>query len=66
VVVLAGIVAMTFGTQTSLIGGGGLIGAGLSVALISWLYRLGTESDEEREAEDRARRYFARYGRWPN
>jgi hypothetical protein len=57
---------MVLGTQTSMIGGAGLIGAGLSVALISWLYRLGVEGDVAREEEDRARRYFSRYGRLPN
>jgi hypothetical protein len=64
-VVLAGIVAMCFGTATSLIGGGGLIGAGLASWLVSWLYRVGVEGDRARDAEERARRYFERHGRWP-
>jgi hypothetical protein len=64
-VVLAGIVALGFGTQSSLIGGGSLIGAGLAIWLIAWLYRVGVASDETREAEERARRFFDRTGRWP-
>ena len=64
-VVLAGIVAMCFGTATSLIGGAGLIGAGLASWLVSWLYRVGVEGDRARDAEERARRYFERHGRWP-
>ena len=64
-VVLAGIVAMCFGTTTSLIGGAGLIGAGLASWLLSWLYRVGVEGDRARDAEERARRYFERNGRWP-
>src|SRR5450755_4098832 len=56
--VLAGIVAMCFGTATSLIGGAGLIGAGLASWLVSWLYRVGVEGDRARDAEERARRYF--------
>jgi len=63
--VLAGIIAMCFGSETSLIGGAGLIGAGISTWLISWLYRVGVEGDRSRETEERARRYFERHGRWP-
>jgi hypothetical protein len=63
--VLAGAVAMCFGTETSLIGGAGLIGAGIASWLIAWLYRLGVEGDSAREAEERARSYFERNGRWP-
>jgi hypothetical protein len=63
--VAAGVVAMCFGTETSLIGGAGLIGAGLAIWLISWLYRIGVEGDRARDAEDRARSYFERNGRWP-
>jgi hypothetical protein len=63
--VLAGVVAMCFGTDTSLVGGAGLIGAGLATWLISWLYRVGVEGDRTRDAEERARRYFERHGRWP-
>jgi|SRR5450755_1158125 hypothetical protein len=64
-VVLAGIVAMCFGTATSLVGGAGLIGAGVATWLIAWLYRVGVEGDRTRDAEERARRYFERHGRWP-
>jgi hypothetical protein len=63
--VLAGIVAMCFGTATSLVGGAGLIGAGIATWLIAWLYRVGVEGDRTRDAEERARRYFERHGRWP-
>ena len=63
--VLAGIVAMCFGTATSLVGGAGLIGAGVATWLIAWLYRVGVEGDRTRDAEERARRYFERHGRWP-
>ena len=65
-ITIAGVVAMCFGTPTALIGGSGLIGAGLSTAMVSWFYRIGTESDATREREEQARRYFARFGRWPD
>jgi hypothetical protein len=63
--VLAGIVAMCFGTATSLVGGAGLIGAGLAIWLLSWFYRVGVDGDRAREREERARAYFERHGRWP-
>lgn len=65
VVVVAGLVAMAFGTEVSLEGGAGLVSAGLAIWLINWLFRIGARGDAEREAEDRAREYFDRYGRWP-
>jgi hypothetical protein len=65
-IVLAGIVALCFGTVDSLYGGVSLIGAGLSVALISWAYRIGVDGDADRAAEDQARRYYDRFGRWPD
>jgi len=63
--VLAGVVAMCFGTETSLIGGAGLIGAGIASWLIAWLYRLGVAGDDAREGEELARAQFERTGRWP-
>jgi len=65
-IVLAGIVSMCFGTATSLVGGSALVGAGLASWLVGWLYRIGVEGDRSREAEERARRYFDRNGRWPD
>jgi hypothetical protein len=64
--VLAGVIAMCFGSETSLVGGAGLIGAGLASWLIAWLYRVGVDGDRARDAEERARNYFERNGRWPS
>jgi hypothetical protein len=63
--VLAGIVAMCFATETSLLGGSGLIGAGAASWLVAWLYRLGVAGDDARAGEERARAQFERTGRWP-
>src|ERR1700691_4519819 len=65
-VVCAGLIAMCFGTPTALVGGSALIGAGLASWLVGWLYRVGVEGDRSREAEEHARRYFDRHGRWPD
>ncbi len=66
IVVLAGIVAMTVGTDTSLEGGAGLVSAGLAIWFVNWLFRIGAEGDAERDAEERAREYFDRHGYWPD
>jgi hypothetical protein len=42
------------------------VGAGLSVALINVLFRFGARGDEEREAEEEARRFFSEHGHWPD
>jgi hypothetical protein len=65
-IILAGAVAVSFGTVDALYGGSSLIAAGIAVWLISWAYRFGVASDDEREAEAHARAYFERFGRWPD
>ena len=42
------------------------VGGGLSVLLINFLFRLGVESDRERQEEERARDYFDEHGVWPD
>ena len=54
------------GDETSLEGCAALWGAGLSVALLNWLHRIGVSGDSARAEEDAARAYFARYGKWPD
>jgi hypothetical protein len=66
VIILAGAIAASFGTIDALYGGSSLIAAGIAVWLISWAYRFGADSDDERDAEARARAYFERFGRWPD
>ncbi len=65
VVVLAGVIAMSFGTTNAVEGGAGLVSAGLAIWFLNWLFRVGARGDEERDVEDRARDYFDRHGRWP-
>jgi hypothetical protein len=65
-IVLAGIGAISVGTIDALYGGTTLIAAGIAVWLISWAYRFGVRSDDERQAEAHARAYFERFGRWPD
>jgi hypothetical protein len=60
------LIVVTGFDENALDGGAALIGAGLAVALLNWLYRVGVTGDEERHAEDAAREHFDRTGRWPD
>ena len=43
-----------------------LVGSGLSVLLLNWLFRLGVAGDKERDREEAAREYFGAHGHWPD
>jgi hypothetical protein len=42
------------------------VGAGLSVLLLNWLFRLGAEGDKERQQEESARDFYSARGYWPD
>ena len=65
-VVLGGVVVMAFGDESQLEGGAGIVSAGLAIFFLNWLFRTGVSGDREREAEEAARDYFERHGRWPD
>ncbi|HEY3865462.1 MAG TPA: hypothetical protein VGL54_05200 [Solirubrobacteraceae bacterium] len=66
VVVLGGLIVMAFGDESHLEGGAGIVSAGLAIFFLNWLFRAGVSGDREREAEEAARDYFERHGRWPD
>jgi hypothetical protein len=67
IVVLAGVLVMILRRDSSgALGGAGIIGAGLSIWLLNFLFRIGVSGDRERDQEDAARAYFDRHGRWPD
>jgi hypothetical protein len=41
-------------------------GSGVALLLLNVLFRYGTQSDRERDAEESAREYMAAHGRWPD
>jgi hypothetical protein len=43
-----------------------LVGSGLALLLLNVLFRYGAKGDQERDAEESAREYFGRHGRWPD
>jgi hypothetical protein len=47
-------------------GAAAIIGAGLSVYLLNFLYRMGVSGDRDRDDEAEARRYFDEHGHWPD
>ena len=67
VVVLAGLVVIVLNpTVDGLEGAAGIIGAGLAIALLNILHRIGVSGDSERDDEIAAREFFDVHGRWPD
>ncbi len=66
VVVLAGIVVMSLGSESQLEGGAAIVSAGLAIFFLNWLFRAGVAGESERDREDQAREYFDRHGHWPD
>jgi hypothetical protein len=67
-IIVAGLVAIVVSgfSETGLAGGFSLVGAGLAVWLLNFFFRLGVSGDRERDAEDRARRFYDEHGFWPD
>ena len=65
IVVIGGLVVMSFGDENHLEGGAGIVSAGLAIYFVNWLFRIGARGDRERDVEEAAREYFDRHGRWP-
>jgi len=67
VLVAAGFVVLVVADGTTRWDGFAMcVGAGLAVLLMNVLFRFGAKGDEERTAEEEAREYFSRHGRWPD
>ena len=64
--VVAGLIVLVVNPGGFGVDGFGLLeGAGLSVLLLNWMFRLGVAGDKDREREEAARRYFDEHGHWP-
>jgi hypothetical protein len=67
VLVIAGFVILVFADGSVRWDGWAMcVGSGLAVLLLNLLFRFGASGDRERDAEEAAREYFARHGRWPD
>jgi hypothetical protein len=69
VIAVAGIVLIVDGhgraNSVPAAAGVALVVVALTVWLLNWLYRLGVQSADDRDREERAREYFDEHGRWP-
>jgi uncharacterized membrane protein len=67
-IALAGVVAIVIGHGHTAAAGAGvaLLIAALTVWMINWMYRIGVQSNRDRDREEQAREYFDRHGRWPD
>lgn len=68
VLVLAGIVILIAGngSETAVEGWALFTGAGVSILLLNFLFRIGVQGDTEREREEAARAYLDKHGHWPD
>lgn len=68
VVTLAGVVVMVVGgfDDIALEGGAGIIGAGLAIWMMNFLFRVGLDNDRDRDEEDAARDFLDAHGHWPD
>jgi hypothetical protein len=65
--VVAGMVLMLLGSESDLEGGAGIVGAGIAIYAMNWLYRAAVEGDHDvRAEEEEARSYLATHGHWPD
>lgn len=65
-IVVVGLVFVLIDFNANWEGGAAVIGAGLSVLLLNFLYRMGVEGDKDRDLEAAQRRYFDKHGHWPD
>jgi hypothetical protein len=69
VAIIAGglvVIIATGGSEDGLEGGFLLIGAGLSVWLLNFMYRVSVKGERDRDREDEARAFFDEHGYWPD
>ncbi len=67
-IAIAGVVLIVIGHgRTSAAGiGVGLVIVGIIVWMINWMYRMSVESNDARDREEEARRFYDEHGRWPD
>ncbi|HEY4277753.1 MAG TPA: hypothetical protein VGM91_06010 [Conexibacter sp.] len=66
VIVLVGLVLVAINPTANWEGGAAVIGAGLSVALLNLLHRIGVDGDRDRDREDEQRKFYDAHGYWPD
>jgi lysylphosphatidylglycerol synthetase-like protein (DUF2156 family) len=54
------------GNSPAAAAGVALIIVAIIVWMINWMFRMSVSSNEDRDREEEARRYFDEHGRWPD
>src|ERR1700722_6357297 len=63
---VAGVIIMLLGGESNVEGGAGIVGAGIAIYAINWLYRAAVDGDSVRDEEEAARTYLSIHGHWPD
>jgi hypothetical protein len=64
---VAGVIIMLLGGESDIEGGAGIVGAGVAIYAMNWLYRAAVEGDHDvRVEEEEARAYLSTHGHWPD
>jgi hypothetical protein len=63
---VVGVIIMLLGGESNVEGGAGIVGAGIAIYAINWLYRAAVDGDSVREDEEAARTYLGTHGHWPD
>ena len=67
ILIIVGVVLFVFNVDGFGVDGFALgAGAGGSVIMINWLFRVGVAGDHDREREEEARRFLEKHGHWPD
>lgn len=65
--ITVGVVALGFAAESVRYEMFGMcVGAGLSLLLFTFFFRVGVSGEREREDEEAAREHYAEHGRWPD
>ena len=65
--IIAGVLVLSFGSEAVRYELFGMcVGAGLSLLLFTFFFRMGVSGESEREEEEAARRYLDEHGHWPD
>lgn len=65
-VTLGGVIVMALGGEDNVLGGAGIVSAGLAIYASNWLYRASIEGDRVRVEEEEARTFLDIHGHWPD